>query len=81
MLEPTFLTIIDQQGRQTTIPSGELIDSRTGQSSARSVLAIDRRTGKQAWVSVPELLKVPPRTSRYLPATRTEITIPNPPIR
>ena len=70
-MEPEYLTVRNDNGEQRVIPAGELIDSQTGNPTAKSVLAIDRRTGKQTWVAVEEIRSEAPATVRYIPVTQT----------
>jgi len=72
IMEPEFLTVRNDNGEQRVIPAGELIDAQTGNPTAKSVLAIDRRTGKQTWVSVEVIRSEPPTTGRYFPVTQTD---------
>lgn len=78
-IEPEYLTVRNDNGEQRVIPAGELIDAQTGNPTAQSVLAIDRRTGKQTWISVEEVRSQPPATARYFPATQTDpVTLSKP---
>ena len=69
LLQQEFVTVINLQGEREAIPAGELIDPDTGQPSVKAVLAIDRRRGKNKWVSVDEVMDGPPAMARYLPMT------------
>jgi hypothetical protein len=69
VLPPAYLQVIDLDGKQTRIPRGALVDPNTGLPVVRSVLAVDRRTGRQGWVPVEQLLRDNPAAPRYLPVT------------
>lgn len=67
-----YLTIVDLDGKQRVIPSGELIDKATSEPIARDVLVIDRHTRRKIWVPAKELLGGGPALARYIPFTQSE---------
>ena len=76
-----YLNIVNLEGEQDVIETGELLDD--GEPIAKSVLALDRGTGQEVWVSYQELVNAPPNRARYLPVTSPEPRIretPAPPV-
>jgi len=67
-----YATVLDQQGQRQTIPASELVARHAGESPFRSVLTIDRRTGREAWVPVEQLGTEPPSRARFILLTRTD---------
>jgi hypothetical protein len=72
VLPPEYVQVIDLEGRQAWVPSGQWIDARTDQPAVRSVMALDRQSGKTDWIPVEVLLDDHPAAPRYLPVTQTE---------
>jgi hypothetical protein len=68
--DEVYLTVADAAGNEWFVPPGDLVNSGPDGSAIQKVLAIDRRTGAQCWVSVPELTRDPPASARYIPVTR-----------
>ena len=68
--DEVYLTVADAAGNEWFVPPGDLVNGGSDGSAIQKVLAIDRRTGAQCWVSVADLLRDPPATARYLPVTR-----------
>ena len=68
-----YVTVRDAQDRQQTIPLDDLLAARGEGSPYRSVLAIDRRTGRQAWVEIEQLGQQPPSQARFIPVTQERI--------
>jgi hypothetical protein len=64
-----FVKVIDLEGEETSVASGELFDSQTGEPTVQRVFVLDRKTGTETWVDVEELSKAPPTIARYLPIT------------
>ena len=69
-VDEVYLTVADAEGNEWFVSPGDLVKIGSDGSAIQKVLAIDRRTGGQCWVSVPDLLRDPPATARYLPVTR-----------
>jgi len=68
--DEVYLTVADAAGNEWLVPPGDLVHGKAESSEIQKVLAIDRRTGAQCWVSVADLLRDPPAAARYLPVTR-----------
>jgi hypothetical protein len=68
--DEVYLTVADAAGNEWFVSPGDLVSNGSDGSAIQKVLAIDRRTGAQCWVSVADLLRDPPATARYLPVTR-----------
>jgi hypothetical protein len=68
--DEVYLTVADTAGNEWLVPPGDLVHSGSDGSAIQKVLAIDRRTGAQCWVSVADLLRDPPAAARYLPVMR-----------
>jgi len=68
----SLITVIDDSGTEREIPSSTLIDTATGEPTAKQVFVVDRQSNRKQFLDVSTWLKQSPSQLRYVPVSKNQ---------